>query len=398
MTGRLSGRGQPLLALLTLLAGWAGGRAMGWEEVPASGATIAVAAEMPEPAVRAPDTRGGTYLIDTRIGPQSYADAVPGPGGYDAAMAIPIRPAFAGCGSCGPYPSRGGATARGRPLVVWDTSGYGWSLPPGQRTEPRQALLAAPEGGDAMVLPGLNGAPWAGPEGSPAPQVIAGQGRRGRSSRWSADAWAYLRKGTVSYLAPGVSAATYGASQAGAIIRFRLDRGGHRPTAYLRTTSTLGALPESAAALGVSARPLAAVPVYLALEGRLTQQHGVSRTQPAAMAVTELPPFEMPLGMRGEAYGQAGYVGGRFATTFADGQVRLDHGLFALGPVDARLGGGVWGGIQKGASRLDVGPGMTLAFPLKGRTYGRVALDWRQRVGGNALPGNGAALTLSAGF
>ncbi|WP_374414829.1 hypothetical protein [Novosphingobium colocasiae] len=395
MSGGLSGRGQPLVALLTLLVGWAGGRAMGWEEVPPSGATSAVAAEMSVPAARAPAAEGGgAYLIDTRIGPQSYADVAPGPVAYDPVAAMPNRAALAGCGACSAYAPR---HAGMQPLVVWDSSGYGWSLGSG-RHDDRRAALTTPESRDSGVLPGLDGTQWAGPEGSPVPQAMAGPDRPAKPSRWSADSWAFLRKGTVSYLAPGVSAATYGTSQAGAIIRFRLDRSGRRPTAYLRTTSTLGALPESAAALGVSARPLARVPVYVALEGRLTQQRGLSRTQAAAMAVTELPPFKLPLGLRGEAYAQGGYVGGSFATPFADGQLRVDHGLFSLGPVDARAGAGVWGGIQKGASRLDTGPGLTLAFPLKGRTYGRLALDWRQRVAGNAQPGNGAALTLSAGF
>lgn len=166
----------------------------------------------------------------------------------------------------------------------------------------------------------------------------------------------------------------------------------------MRTTSTLGVMRDSAAALGFSARPLAHVPVMTAVEGRLTQAGGGNVIQPIAMAVTELPPIALPLNLRAEAYAQGGYVGGKYATPFADGQLRIDHGLFQLGPVETRLGGGAWGGIQKGASRLDVGPSATLAFPLGGQTYGRLAFDWRFRVAGDAAPGSGPAVTLSAGF
>jgi hypothetical protein len=155
---------------------------------------------------------------------------------------------------------------------------------------------------------------------------------------------------------------------------------------------------ENTAALGLSARPLPRVPVVAAIEARLTDQDGKRRYQPVAMAVTELPPFPLPLGLRGEAYAQAGYVAGHFATPFADGQFRADRALFRLGSAQARLGGGLWAGGQKGASRFDAGPSATVSMPLGRGLYGRAAVDWRFRVAGNARPGSGPAVTLSAGF
>ena len=120
--------------------------------------------------------------------------------------------------------------------------------------------------------------------------------------------------------------------------------------------------------------------------------------RPAGFIVTELPPLALPLGLRGEAYGQAGYVGGKFATPFADGQLRADRAFLSLARFDVRLGAGLWGGAQKGASRLDAGPSLTIGRPLGRSASMRLAADWRFRVAGKAAPGSGPAVTLSAGF
>ena len=151
-------------------------------------------------------------------------------------------------------------------------------------------------------------------------------------------------------------------------------------------------------ALGLALRPIARLPVSLQGEARYTSAPAAHALRPAVLAVTELPPFTLPLGMRGEMYGQAGYVGGNYATGFADGQLRVDHRVLRLGKADLRLGGGAWGGIQKGASRLDVGPSLTFGQPLGGPASVRLGADWRFRVVGKAAPGAGPAVTLSAGF
>ena len=171
-----------------------------------------------------------------------------------------------------------------------------------------------------------------------------------------------------------------------------------RPNASLRTTAALNGSNEREVALGLALRPIARLPVSLQGEARYTSTPGAHALRPAVLAVTELPPFGLPMGMRGEIYGQAGYVGGKFATGFADGQLRLDHRLVQLGKADLRLGGGAWGGIQKGASRLDAGPSLTIGQPLGGPASIRLGADWRFRVAGKAAPGSGPAVTLSAGF
>jgi hypothetical protein len=192
---------------------------------------------------------------------------------------------------------------------------------------------------------------------------------------------------------------SYGASQAGAVLRYRLSRGSAlRPVLYLRATAAMDRSGDRELAGGFSARPLRSVPVSLSAEARLSTNAGTTAVRPAVMAVSELPPMELPMGLRAEFYGQAGYVGGRFATPFADGQMRTDRHITRLGPADLRLGGGIWGGAQKGAGRLDAGPTLMIVGSPGGSAGLRLAADWRFRLAGDAAPGSGPAITLSAGF
>ena len=215
--------------------------------------------------------------------------------------------------------------------------------------------------------------------------------------RWGADGWLLLREGgSTRSLVPG--APSYGRSQAGAVLRYRLAPSSrHQPQAYARASSALSAPRDAEIAGGLSARPLAAVPVRLAAELRIADTQAGTDLRPAAFAITEFPPLDLPLGAQGEAYLQGGYVGGDFATPFIDGQVRVSRPVARVGGATLLAGAGAWGGAQKGASRVDVGPSATLAFRL-GAVNARLALDYRVRVAGDAEPGNGPALTLSAGF
>jgi hypothetical protein len=96
-----------------------------------------------------------------------------------------------------------------------------------------------------------------------------------------------------------------------------------------------------------------------------------------------------------DGYGEAGVLenGAVYAGAQATGRV------LRVGP--ATLAAGAWGSVQTGPAmaastavwRVDVGP--QVAVPL-GRL--RLAADWRQRVAGNAAPGSGPVLTVSAGF
>jgi hypothetical protein len=221
--------------------------------------------------------------------------------------------------------------------------------------------------------------------------------REAQPSRLSADAWFFWRDGSNGAVTPGVS--TYGRSQAGAVLRYRLfPRHSLLPTAYARVTRTLEGPRQSEVAAGFSLRPLPRVPLTIAAEARVTETAAGREVRPAGFAVTQIPPVALPLGLQGEAYLQGGYVGGDFETAFIDGQAKIGRRLAQIADGhEIRLGVAAWGGAQKGASRLDVGPSASLAFKLGGAPS-RVAVDYRLRVAGAAAPANGPAVTFSAGF
>ena len=215
-------------------------------------------------------------------------------------------------------------------------------------------------------------------------------------SRWSGDAWLMLRQDTSTAVASGRP--SYGRSQAGTVVRYRLaPSSGHAPQAYARGSSALAGPLDKDLVAGLSARPLPRVPLRVALEARVSETAQGTELRPAAIAVTELPPVGLPGGVRAEAYLQGGYVGGRFATAFVDGQGRVERTVARIGEAEITAGAGAWGGAQKGAGRLDVGPTAAVSFRL-GDARGRVAADYRFRVAGDAEPRSGPALTLSAGF
>ena len=215
--------------------------------------------------------------------------------------------------------------------------------------------------------------------------------------RWSADAWAFVRGGSGdTALAPGQP--SYGRSQAGGVVRFDLVPGGRLDLkAHLRASSALQGPREREVAVGMMARPIVGVPVRAGYELRVRDDGRGTQLRPALLAVSEFPPLELAGGARAEAYVQGGYVAGDFATAFVDGQARVTVDVAEFGESRLSAGGGVWGGAQKGAARIDVGPSAALTFRM-GDGYGRLAADYRLRVAGDAEPGSGPALTLSAGF
>lgn len=373
-------RGHPLMALLAVLGGWVGGRVATWE------APLPPLLQTASAAI-APSVSGGQSL-PTGLAYADDAPPAPAPPGYlpypgAMLMPMPVR---------GPnyYPEPGMRRGSFDPAGGWSQGRAGVTNLPRLRDEfdrPGASFIPPPR----FFAPEVAGAAPL-PPGTPASPP--------RARRWSMDAWALVRRdGAGGLSSAGALPASYGASQAGGVLRYRLSlRDPRRPTLYLRSTATIGQLRETAAALGFSARPLARLPVIAAVEGRVTEYAGQRRVQGAAMAVTELPPFPLPAGLRGESYVQAGYVAGRFATPFVDGQFRADRALLNLRGIDLRLGAGIWGGAQKGATRLDAGPSATIAVPLPRNAAMRVAVDWRFRLMGNAVPDSGPALTVSTGF
>lgn len=200
--------------------------------------------------------------------------------------------------------------------------------------------------------------------------------------RWALSTWLVARGNGGTAAAPG---GQIGGGQAGARLAFLLAPR-QRLAAYARAATPLRG-PGREAALGLEWQPGRA-PVRLVAERRFGLDGQGGGTGLGAIAGID----KAWRGIRLEAYGQAGVVLRRRTDPYADGAAR---GLREVqsGPVRVALGGGAWGAAQRDAQRLDIGPSAALQV----RNL-RFALDWRQRVAGEARPGSGLALTLGADF
>lgn len=201
--------------------------------------------------------------------------------------------------------------------------------------------------------------------------------------RWSLSLWMVARGAGGNGAAPG---GQIGGGQAGARVAWLLSPR-LRLAAYGRVTTPLSGR-DREAALGLEWQPTRA-PVRLIAERRFGLDGNPGGTGLGAIAGID----GEWRGFRLEAYGQAGAVLRRRADPYADGAARGTRTVEAGGPVRLGLGAGAWGAAQRDAQRLDIGPSATLAV----RNL-RFALDWRQRVAGEARPGSGLALTLGADF
>ncbi|WP_336981561.1 hypothetical protein [Altererythrobacter fulvus] len=382
MSGQGYTRGHPVIVLLLVIGGWIAVRGAFWD-VPRLAATQAYAAPV------------GTLPVQQAYGPPMVAQpAVPAPQfvylvaepdpGFLERLARQLgfgRPApMVRQPSGGVFPVYAGAP--GAYAMASSSDGVPWvyTLPAG----------AAVQGGGAQTGAAPQAAAF-----QPAGQAAqAGQPLPLR--RWSADGWAMLRHDITPSLAAGNG--SYGQSQAGMVLRYRvIPSSGYRPELYGRISQALSGAQEVEGALGASARPLPGVPVTLAAEARITQVNGRTSVRPAAFAVAQLPPVELPLGFKAEAYAQGGYVWGDYSSAFVDGQARAERPLVTIGKYDLNAGAGMWGGAQKGAARLDVGPTASVYMPV-GKLGSRLSVDWRFRVAGDAEPSDGPAVTVSTGF
>lgn len=377
-------RGQPLVVLAVLLAGWIAFRATMWQ------APVQDAAQAP------------LLAASTRAGVSVRSEPVPAFLPLTAALPVALPTAI--------RLKREAAANRPEPRFLFDLApspAVPLSLdPPPPFLQPLPPSFAA---GHSLILmaglarlelppalaqhfarhsaPGLRAAPAH-------PPVVAAA--RAAQSRWSRDGWLLLRRDTTTPVTSGRG--SYGRSQLGAVLRYRLaPASGHHPAAYLRASGALAGARENEVALGLAARPVPRLPLAVAAELRVAHAPGRTSLRPVAYAVSELPPMQLPGGFVAEAWLQAGYAGGDFATGFVDGQARIERRMAVLGDAELSAGGGVWGGAQKGASRVDIGPGASLKLTV-GKTASRVSLDWRFRIAGEAEPSSGPALTISAGF
>ena len=213
---------------------------------------------------------------------------------------------------------------------------------------------------------------------------------------WSLGGWAFVRPGEKGATAGGIAAVSQlGGSQAGLRLAYGFgDSGSVR--AYGRATMALDQPRQREVAVGVALAPVRHLPIDIAVEQRLAVG-SQGRTALAVMAVGGVGDVALPAGFRFDAYGQIGFVGARRRDGFADAAVVVDREVVRMPKASLHLGALAAGSVQPGAARVDVGPRLTLRLPDVGKGS-RIALDWRQRVAGDATPGSGVALTLAADF
>lgn len=380
--------GGPFVMIAVLLSAWVSGRVVLWEnpfpisEVASQAAHLIARGERVDPSRSGPvagpvESARANRTRRLHLPLTTAADHGPGPG-LEPASGPGLRPGATRIASAHHF--------LWRAALVNDGRGAVWSAQRERYEAARAWQTRTP------VFPGT-------------PPFVANQKktRAAAPDRWSLGAWSFIREGSRgTVVAPG-PAPVYGASQAGANLQYRLmPEHAADPRAYLRGSQALIASGETEAALGLSARPARRLPVRLAAEARLSQNAFGRDVRPAAFAITELPPVSLPLGASAEIYAAGGYVGGRADTGFAEGQATLTRELasFDLRRADdvrVSVGAGAWGGAQRGAQRVDVGPTMRVDMAL-GPVPARLSIDYRERVGGDAFPNSGVAATLSTQF
>jgi hypothetical protein len=210
--------------------------------------------------------------------------------------------------------------------------------------------------------------------------------RRGTvtASRWSASLWAIARPGDADAVA--VATPQLGGSQAGVRLAHVLDPA-RRVAVYGRIAAALGTRQQEAA-VGVEWRPLRGVAIVAERRVALAGTRGGG----AALGIVAGVAQTLPLRFRLDGYAQAGVIARDGGEGYGDGALRLAR---RVAGVD--LGLGAWGAAQRGAARLDVGPGASLALPGALRNV-RLAIDWRHRLAGQAVPASGPTLSLGADF
>lgn len=357
-------KGGPLALFVLVMAGWVGARAMVWEGLPMPVAQQAELAALPRPET----AHSRTLAIEPPLAAPLGLSA-PLPQGAALWSGRRMR-----------------AGVPGRQALI---QALGWAEP--ARTAPDTAPPQVIAPGVSTVRP------------DPMFSLPAQAPSTASADRWTLDGWGFVRQGSDAAPISQGRVPIYGASQIGAIGQFRLaPQSRNDPRLYLRAYQALVARGESEGALGASVRPFANVPLRTFAELRYLDAPFGRELRPSLFLVSELPPQALPADFTLEAYGQAGWVGGAFATAFADGQVSLARELARVtgpGGVPLRIsaGAGAWGGAQSDAQRLDMGPTLRVEWRM-GRVPARLSVDWREQVAGDAAPESGLAATLSTSF
>ncbi len=260
-----------------------------------------------------------------------------------------------------------------------------------------QSLTPRPERWSPVAVSAI---PPLAPDPAPMQPVLAAnsdnaqRGARPYSGTWASSAWAYIRPDMAR--GPRFDLARLGGSQIGLRVDRRMDRAG-RVTVFARMVSS-GAIGDGLeGAAGLALRPSRSLPVALVIERREQLAGAGGRSSFAAYATGGASNVPLGQSLTIDAYGAAGVVGVTRRDLFAEGSAVASRRLTSVAGVDVAAGAGAWGAAQPGATRLDIGPRLSAHLPI-GDARPLLAIDWRQRVAGDAAPSSGVALTLAADF
>jgi hypothetical protein len=211
--------------------------------------------------------------------------------------------------------------------------------------------------------------------------------------KWFGYAYSFWRIGNNGggIVAP---AGQYGGSQSGVILGYDLGNSRDEGLAIMARAAATPTKGGEEFALGLRWQRALALPLSLNAERRIRSGTDDNWAVYAAGGVDAKP---LPAGFSLDAYGQAGWTSGSAGGGFYDAQVRATRKIVRLGEANINVGAGAWAGGQRGTGRFDVGPTIAAKFKIEDLPID-ARLDWRQRVAGNARPGDGLALTVSTGF
>ena len=227
----------------------------------------------------------------------------------------------------------------------------------------------------------------------PAVPLLAAVPRQS-SRRLQYYAYSFWRSGQSgkNQIAP---AAQYGGSQSGIIANYRLtDHESRGLSLLVRAAATPGKFSDEELAVGLRWQPFIALPLNVSAERRIRSQSADQFAVYAAGSAGDVP---LILGLKGRGFAQAGIIPARQPNIFFDAGMRAETKFVDVGKSAVAIGLGGWAGGQRGASRFDIGPTISGEIGI-GRTRIDISADWRFRIGGNARPGHGPAVTVSTGY
>ena len=322
---------------------------------------------------------GWTTMRVVALWPSGTAVALPL---ADAALAPPARPVLAlPLDNDVPLFAARPLSARGMKAVQW-------------------AHMAVTERPLAAIstTPALQDSIQEAPETPPPPQaepVVANQsvGAPGLPAatphnRFSGSAWSLMRSDSALSLASG---GQLGGSQIG--VRLFYTPGPEALALTARVSAPLSQPTGREAAIGIALRGRS---VGIIAEQRFALDKG-GRDAPALFAYGGVSDVNLPGKFKLDGYAQAGVVGVKNPAAFADGAIRIERTVLRADKASLAIGAGAWGGVQPGASRLDVGP-QVVAHIAVAETNLRVSAEWRQRVAGNAAPASGPSVSVGFDF